>query len=199
MTEEWRIRNLLEQILDSHCAPEEACVEGPELLSEVRKRLAQLRRVEGQLDNLFPLSNSENAGTSHFSAKSQLPIIDGYDVQSILGYGGMGVVYTAKHLKLNRMVALKMLLAGPHATPQEVARFVRESQAVVGQQILQKGGDAAPFLKRVQQVHPEDFWVNITLAMSTFRKNPAESIRYFQAAIAMDRAPPMFMTASVPC
>ena len=48
----------------------------------------------------------------------------------ILGYGWMGVVYTARHLKLNRIVALKMLLSGPYASPHEVARFVRESRAV---------------------------------------------------------------------
>ncbi len=42
----------------------------------------------------------------------------------------MGVVYTARHVKLNRIVALKMLLAGPYASPQEVARFVQESQSV---------------------------------------------------------------------
>ncbi len=64
------------------------------------------------------------------SVPSQLPEIEGYEVRAILGTGGMGVVYTASHLKLNRVVALKMLLAGPYAGPQEVARFVREAQAV---------------------------------------------------------------------
>ncbi len=134
MTDELLIQSLLEHILESHCTPEEACIEYPELLSRVRKRLMQVRRVENQLEVFFPTLHSEKGSKADFSALKQLPTIDGYDIQSILGYGGMGVVYTARHLKLNRIVALKMLLAGPHATSQEVARFVRESQAVAGLQ-----------------------------------------------------------------
>jgi len=42
----------------------------------------------------------------------------------------MGVVYKARHLKLNRIVALKMVLGAQHADPRELARFVAEAQAV---------------------------------------------------------------------
>jgi hypothetical protein len=42
----------------------------------------------------------------------------------------MGVVYKARALRLDRIVALKMLLAGSHAGPKERARFAHEAAAV---------------------------------------------------------------------
>lgn len=133
MTDEWRLRELVESILETHSTAEEACIGCPELLPKVRERLERIRRVEQQIDQLFPGSPSVPQGRGErlerYSA-TYLPDIDGYDVEGILGRGGMGVVYKARHQRLNRVVALKMLLAGPYASPQEVARFVRESRAV---------------------------------------------------------------------
>ena len=63
---------------------------------------------------------------------AELPRIPGYEVEAVLGRGGMGVVYRARHLRLNRPVALKMLLAGAFARPEELERFLREAQAVAG-------------------------------------------------------------------
>ncbi len=59
MTDEWRIRERLEYILDSQCTPEEACAQCPELLVSVRNRLKQIRQVENELDMLFPPSSSD--------------------------------------------------------------------------------------------------------------------------------------------
>ena len=42
----------------------------------------------------------------------------------------MGVVYKARQLNLNRLVALKMVLAGAHAGPVALARFHNKAQAV---------------------------------------------------------------------
>src|SRR5262249_38532808 len=73
---------------------------------------------------------------------AELPEIPGYQVEALLGRGGMGLVYKARHLRLNRFVALKMLIAGAYAGPHERARFQREAEA---------GGSLRP--THIVQVH----------------------------------------------
>jgi serine/threonine-protein kinase len=119
MTDDPRVQQLLDELFDSDTTPEVVCASCPELLPEVRKRWQQMCRLRANLDVLFPPAVGPD-----------LPQIPGYEVETVLGRGGMGIVFRARHLGLNRSVALKMTLAGAYAEPHERERFQREAEAV---------------------------------------------------------------------
>jgi hypothetical protein len=122
-----RVQQLLDELLDSECTPEVVCGDCPELLPEVRQRWQQMRIIEAELDAMFPTPgpNPDAETSTPWHAGAVLPRVPGYEVKALLGRGGMGIVYKARHLRLNRVVALKMLIAGTYAGPHERARFRR--------------------------------------------------------------------------
>jgi eukaryotic-like serine/threonine-protein kinase len=121
-----RIQQLLDELLASDATPEAVCASCPELLAVVRKQWQRLRHLRADLDSLFP-SGDEGAPPPE---ALDLPQVPGYEVDAVLGRGGMGLVFKARHLMLNRVVALKMLLAGAYAGREQLARFRREAEAV---------------------------------------------------------------------
>jgi tetratricopeptide (TPR) repeat protein len=125
-----RVERLLEQILESGDSPEEACRACPELLPEVRAALRQLRQLEEDVSALFPPSSDGDSQPPDFGLPEELPVVPGYQVMGVLGRGGMGIVFHARHLRLNRPVALKMILAGEFALPTQRQRFLREAEAI---------------------------------------------------------------------
>jgi eukaryotic-like serine/threonine-protein kinase len=54
----------------------------------------------------------------------------GYEVRRLLGWGGMGLVYEAVQLSLNRPVALKLIRSGSFSSESELLRFKNEAEAV---------------------------------------------------------------------
>ena len=74
------------------------------------------------------------------SGERKLVAIDGYEIRSELGRGGMGAVYLARHQLSGREVALKVMLPQVAATPNAAARFLREvemTKALVHPNIVQ--------------------------------------------------------------
>lgn len=128
-----RVKELLEEIFDLETTPEAVCVACPELLPVVRERWKQICRARAELDALLPVW-SQGHSPRPMTEEVPLPEIPGYEVESVLGHGGMGVVFRAKHLRLGRQVALKMTRAGVYARPQEQERFRREAETVAALQ-----------------------------------------------------------------
>src|SRR6516225_4158841 len=124
-----QVLGLLEEMLDSGKTPEEVCRDCPELLSEVRQRWQEFCRIDAQLRTLLPGLATRPAAGAVAPPATGLPRVPGYEMEAVLGHGGMGVVYKARHLALKRTVALKML-AGGHADQAERARFRAEAEAV---------------------------------------------------------------------
>lgn len=75
----------------------------------------------------------ELAGAEHAVEPAELApgtLVGSYRLLEVLGRGGMGCVYRARHLRLHRDVALKILPADRLHDPQAVERFYREMEAV---------------------------------------------------------------------
>jgi serine/threonine-protein kinase len=98
------------------------CMRFPDLIDWLRLRFDRLRTPDSSDDTEREDDESEDNGA--------WPDLPGFRVLEVIGRGGVGRVFRAHEAKLNRIVALKTLLAGAHAGPKAVARFRTEAEAV---------------------------------------------------------------------
>jgi len=109
------------------------CEAHPELEQELRELWGAVMVADAvaMRSNSASLDETSPVPTSVDAKELELPARFGdYQLLKELGRGGMGVVYRARQISLDRIVAIKLILRGDLATDLEQARFRSEAEAI---------------------------------------------------------------------
>ena len=104
----------------------EACEGNDALRQEVESLLASSERAERFLETPAAVQVEDAITARHLEGTR----IGAYQIEAWIGAGGMGEVYRARDTKLNRQVAIKVLLPAVADDPDRLARFGREAQVL---------------------------------------------------------------------
>lgn len=77
-----------------------------------------------------PQPPPEAAGTSYPTLEELAELLPQYEMHAVVGVGGMGAVYKARQVALDRWVAIKVLPAAASQNPEDTARFIKEARAM---------------------------------------------------------------------
>lgn len=106
-----------------------ACAGNAELRAEVESLLTALEGPDRLLDEPTIRPSRVRVTAESPSRASSVTRLGDFQILRELGRGGMGVVYEARQVSLNRKVALKVLANSLGLTPKAVIRFKREAEA----------------------------------------------------------------------
>jgi serine/threonine-protein kinase len=104
-------------------------IDETKLIADNPDLAAELKDYFRTAQQLNEAATPEKPSVSPETSAQQNHVFGDYELLCELGRGGMGVVYKARQISLNRHVAVKMILAGDFASKADIQRFHTEAEA----------------------------------------------------------------------